>query len=510
MDARLTVIAASLAACAAASLPSQALGQDGAPPSDSAQAKAEAVLAEAQELLGSSGPSATSVSEDEPTLVLAELAQAMPALDPDDRRAAEAIFARPDDGAADRYGDGYTVPEDPQSPDCTANFCVHWVDSGIDRPPLDDDNATSPGDGVPDQVEDVQESAEDSYTAENTTLGWVEPKSDGTRGGGGTGLTDIYLLETNGRYYGYSSPDEGQSATTSKFGYVVLDDDYDEFVTSQTNELEAMQVTMAHEYNHVLQFTYDSSEQLWMLESTATWMEEQVYPAIDDYLGYIRSYARTPAVPLTSSGGARIYGEAVWNHYLTATDGVTAIRTAWEDSDTVTPAHLAAAAYDSAVGGSGNPFDVLGDRFIGFAGAAAEWRAMPLTFPDAENYPNVDRRGRMDADGSAERVRLDHLGFVLFKVPVSVAAGDAVVLKGRGPTGTHYGIALVARTGTATGGIVTNITDSADAGGADSVTLPQGSYDRVTAVLANADARVNGARQYRRDDQNFRLKLASP
>ena len=58
---------------------------------------------------------------------------------------------------------------------------------------------------------------------------------------------------------------------------------------------------MAHEYNHVLQFAYDSQQDTWMFESTATWMENVVYPDIDDYIGYLPFYASAVKVPLTGT-----------------------------------------------------------------------------------------------------------------------------------------------------------------------------------------------------------------
>ena len=75
---------------------------------------------------------------------------------------------------------------------------------------------------------------------------------------------------------------------------------------------------MAHEYNHVLQFAYDSQEDTWMFESTATWMEDEVYPEINDYLRYVPSFASASRrTPLTgNAGGLKIYGAAVWNHFL--------------------------------------------------------------------------------------------------------------------------------------------------------------------------------------------------
>ena len=79
-----------------------------------------------------------------------------------------------------------------------------------------------------------------------------------------------------------------------------------------------MQVTMAHEYNHVLQFTLDSLQDVWMFESTATWAENQVYPGIDDYIDYVPDFAGASTVPLDPNGLApcRIYGAAMWNHFL--------------------------------------------------------------------------------------------------------------------------------------------------------------------------------------------------
>lgn len=49
-----------------------------------------------------------------------------------------------------------------------------------------------------------------------------------------------------------------------------------------------MRVTVAHEFFHAVQFAYDWREDNWLLEGTATWMEEQVYDAINDNRQYIK------------------------------------------------------------------------------------------------------------------------------------------------------------------------------------------------------------------------------
>jgi len=267
---------------------------------------------------------------------------------------------------------------------------------------------------------------------------------------------------------------------------------------------------MAHEYAHVLQFTYDSrvsGRDLWMLESTATWMEEQVYPAIDDYLRYVPAYAHSTTQPLTDKAGLRIYGAALWNHYLSETLGAAVIRNAWEDVDEVTPAHLSAAAYDSALGGDGaSPFDQLSERYVEFAAASAEWRAPGSPFPDTAGLTDAARSGRILPGKRAQRIPLDHLAHGLLKVPAT-AAEEPLTLKVRCPAGVHCGAALVTRDGGATSGTVDAESAGAADGGLVSVTIPGGAYDRVTAVVSNADADLDGSGRYASNGSRFRARL---
>ena len=74
-------------------------------------------------------------------------------------------------------------------------------------------------------------------------------------------------------------------------------------------------MTLAHEYNHILQFGYDAFQDAWFAESTATWMEDQVYNGIDDYLRYVRRWVKRWDTPLTTSS-IKEYGSAVWNQWL--------------------------------------------------------------------------------------------------------------------------------------------------------------------------------------------------
>jgi hypothetical protein len=481
-----TVATAAVAALAA---PATAAG----PHPRAATALAEAKRAVAQP------PAAQAPAELTPVLI--RLSQALPRLEGHDRKVANRILARPSDP---KDPDSYQVEEADESPACDADFCVHWVDRTRDRPR----RADSDHDDIPDYVESVLATARESFDVENNDLGWTEPAGDGMRGEGtGTDKTDAYLLELNGTYFGYASPDGGQGRQTSRHAYLVLDNDYEEFAERGFTALEALRVTFAHEYNHVLQFTYDSLEDLWMFEATATWMEEQVYPDVDDYLTYLPPFARSSRVPLTGNDatGLKIYGAAAWNHVLAETGSAALVREAWDDSASL-PAfrHLSVAAYDSALEGDGNPFASLGHEFFEFATATAEWRSSS-DFPDAVDHPDMKRAGEL-RPGEARTITLDHLAYALLKVPARLATHE-LELRVRAPDGTRSGLDLVGRRGSATSGSVDSSPVFLDDGGSGAAALTGDEFARVTAVIVNADARVNGAGQYTRNDQRFRVKL---
>ncbi len=104
---------------------------------------------------------------------------------------------------------GTPCDEAAESPHCSANFCVHWVE----RPPTDapdPDTTPATATGCPTSSRRRSRARRTPSTSRTATLGWDEPLTDGSRGGVGPGLTDVYLIETNGAYFGYASPDEGQ------------------------------------------------------------------------------------------------------------------------------------------------------------------------------------------------------------------------------------------------------------------------------------------------------------
>ncbi|MBI4690026.1 MAG: hypothetical protein HY754_07135 [Nitrospirae bacterium] len=151
--------------------------------------------------------------------------------------------------------------------------------SAGDAVPSTDSNSN----GVPDYVEDIASYFDNIYTQEVSTMGYSDPTfKDGTAGG--DNRFDVYLKDLSA--YGYTAYEASPDDT-----YIVVENDFSGFpsnLDSEGSQKGAMKVTAAHEFFHAIQFRYGvSSSNYWWMEATATWMEDAVYPSVNDYLNYI-------------------------------------------------------------------------------------------------------------------------------------------------------------------------------------------------------------------------------
>ena len=183
--------------------------------------------------------------------------------------------------SSDRTG---TPPRRADSPVCTKHFCVHWVDTERRRAPDGRQQRTRRRWCSRLRREDPAHRRAVLLQGEQEA-GLAEGRR-ATATAAATRKIDVYLSQIgNVGLFGYANTDQGQSGGNRRFSYLVLDNDYKEF--APLTPLQPLQVTVAHEYNHILQFGIDYNEQLWMFEASATWMEEQVYPAVSDWLRYV-------------------------------------------------------------------------------------------------------------------------------------------------------------------------------------------------------------------------------
>ena len=455
-----------------------AVGPDGPPPSDGgplagpvlAPPAAEEILDDAEAALAGE-PGAPDA-----TLALNELGQIMPALAGTQRERGETLMARPTDGAADPEGDGYTRPV---FAIVSRHFCVFYTRTGPDAIPL----ADSDSDSLPNYAEATLAFAERSYRREHGALGWRKVRKDGSRGcttipNDGKSRIDIYLVDLPG-LYGYAQTDPRQRGNR-RFAYLVIDNDMQE-ITSYSNKFLPLAVTAAHEYNHVVQFSYDFIQDPWMFESTATAYEELVFPAVNDYLQYLSEVANKVKIPLTSFGNnLKPYGDVVWTFFLIKRHGARVIPKSWGKSLKTRPPDFAALAYDQGIRGASRGRSNFHKEFVKFAASLPEWRGSGI-YPDSNRYPNVRRSGSMRI-GGGKRLVLDHTTYRLLRVK---AGGKVVKLRVRAPRRISSGIALVGRL--PSGRLVKAIKVLGN-GGSGTVRLSRpGRFKRITAVVVNAD-----------------------
>jgi hypothetical protein len=226
-------------------------------------------------------------------------------------------------------------------------------------------------------------------------------------------------------------------------------------------------------------------------------MEDQVYNGINDYLRYVRRWTRLYDTPITATA-IREYGSAVWNQWLTRRYGRSIIRKAWAEAIHVKPGGFSVAAYDRAIRAAGGS-DFNRD-FALFCRDIAEWRTDQV-FREGDLYLDVPRQGGLSTGGVGKLRTLNHTTFQLLRVDAH--GGRAVAVEANTPVGAAAAVALVGRIGGEERGQVVSRIDYKRNGGALSVSLARpGRFDRVTAVLINADTTAFGF-SARRFDWNY-------
>ena len=175
-------------------------------------------------------------------------------------------------------------------PPARSHFCVHWVAEGLDAPKPRPTPTTRrhprlrrEGAGGRRTRPRGRERASSAGASRRATgaraAAGARPTSTSRRSAASCSATPPPTA---------ARPTKEHRLPRRLHGYLVLDNDYSPFEFPGTKPIQDLQVTFAHEYNHILQFGYDAFQDPWFAESTATWMEDQVYNGIDDYLRYVR------------------------------------------------------------------------------------------------------------------------------------------------------------------------------------------------------------------------------
>ncbi len=323
------------------------------------------------------------------------------------------------------------------------HFVIHYSSLSSDsnavyQPGVDIVGAlgASGADGIPDYVNRVGDIFDSVYVIQlgDSTLGNLEyplPPDDSTYGGDSNSRIDIYLVETGGSYYGATYPetfaphfrnlnfpidsDTGAAYTS----FILIDNDYQEAPFSsvndyQSNPLNAVRVTAAHEFFHIIHFGIDATEverssltdfqRPYWYEIAAVSMEEYVYDNINDYYGYLifpdESFAdpfSSPHKSIQTAGGGKFsqfhYAMGVFGIYLNQKYGPLLMREIWKACWRPGPSFLR--AIDSVLlARTSNAFDFgkcwqeFGIWTV-FTGKRAKFAPVGRGFDEGINYPEI-------------------------------------------------------------------------------------------------------------------------
>lgn len=260
-------------------------------------------------------------------------------------------------------------------------FRLHFDTSGPHSVPLADADSN----GLPDFIERAADFADSCWLYEVGTLAYLSPVPDG--GQGGSDQYDIYFQQVP--YYGFTTPETAGPAPWNDFSsHIVVHNSFATgFPPNDDPEglvLGALKVTIAHEFYHAIQFTYDVSETSFFMEMSSTWMEEMAYPQVNDNYNYLPYFFNVTQIGL-QAGDAHRYASFIWPKFLQERFGVGIMRDIWDLCRTTT----AVTAWGMAINSAGSSIESEFTRFVNWnyhTGA----RDIGQHFASGADYPLVN------------------------------------------------------------------------------------------------------------------------
>lgn len=351
-------------------------------------------------------------------------------------------------------------------------FLIHYDTTGPEVVPLEDNNSNN----VPDFVERIGiycDSARRAYL----NLGYLPAPTDNTSGG--DGKFDIYLLAIDA--YGATLPEAPADSPWN---------DYSSFIEINRNfygitpnndpdgdSIGAQKVTCVHEYFHAVQLAYNLNADRWWMEASATWMEEALYPIVQDNQGFLPYFLGVPYKRLPLLDGLHEYGAFVWPGFLQQKYDYTVIRKVFEINRYVSTFN----SLDSALIPHGRSFSHMFPEFAlwnYFTGA----RAKPNYYAQAASYPaaTVDYSfATLRHDSIPPINRPDGLGCNYLVYAVDSTAHGNLEIRLDGSQLTEWALTVVASRGSFDSVVTTfNVNN-----GASKIFIPFiGDYDQIVAI----------------------------
>ncbi len=306
------------------------------------------------------------------TMLKALVKQEWPSFSRDEQKLLSKFYSRPSDN----------LPLSVVSP--SGLFRVHYTDTGRNAAEME-------------YVRFVAATFDAVYDFQVNTLGYLPPPADFDVDGP---EYDIYIR--NWGDYGASTFDMPANDPRRPYGYSSFVEMDNDFTHTPTKGYDAVRVTAAHEFFHMIQIGYRSYHNtdissIFMFEAGATWMEDVVYDDVNDYYYYLESFLGNYSDPygdhpVHKSDYASEYGFSLFLFMLEQKYGRPVVRHFWEEF-----AHVDVfPALERTLTGHGSQLATQLAEFSlwnFYTGSRADTSRF---YPEGHNYPMVEARATQE------------------------------------------------------------------------------------------------------------------
>jgi hypothetical protein len=260
-------------------------------------------------------------------------------------------------------------------------FKIHYDRTGPEAVPDEDLD----GDSIPDFIERTAQYLDSTQEVFTSAFGYYQVPTD--ENAGGDEKYDIYLLALTG--YGVTFADSpADSAWDDYTSFIGLHNTFYGFPPNDDPEgdtIGALKVSCAHEFFHATQLAYDRFEEIWWMEASATWMEELIFPEVNDNYNFLTYFFSDPQIGLTYPYGFHMYGTFVWAGFLHQKYDSTILRDIWE----ACKYNTALEAIDSALEAYGTDIKQVFPEFTVWNYFTGDRAIEGQYYRDAAAYPQV-------------------------------------------------------------------------------------------------------------------------
>ena len=285
--------------------------------------------------------------------------------------------------------------------DALGKFRIHFDTTNVNgnQPFLYDANGQEIPNSTLAFVDSVAQICDHVYRTEIDSLGYPPPPPDNGAGGGNE--YDIYISsEYLGSDYGATSWDPSQplinrSANPTYAAWTTIRNEYQ---STYTKGIPAIEVTIAHEFHHAIQignYGLWGENDWWFYELTSTWMEQVVYPQVKDYYQYLSDFFNNVDLPFNAIGDGG-YERCVFGIFLQNEPGYGAglMKSIWQDMAYEPPISAMENAFVSAGKDPSSVFQLFAqlNYFTNYrTSLASEFDIVP--YPLGGDYPLVKISG---------------------------------------------------------------------------------------------------------------------